>query len=520
MTEDGAPENASPENPSMNRQINAATAHFRRLPVSGGAMELLLDTNGTIQQVLASYTDDGLDASSLRIKPTIILSGLPVRAVLGIPEAESIIGIYDCQACCLGARWVHVVARPGPANGDITVTIWPKRSENKAQSEVDTGDQRIRLEMLGQLTGGVAHDFNNLLTIIAGNIDIAIEDYGRQPELLSLLEPAMHATMRGAELISRLRAFARRQVLNPAATDVPALAERVWGLLERTLGEQCTLRLVTDQTPVICRADGLQLENALVNLALNARDAMPSGGTVFLGVQRTTLTATAMPVRQGEVQAGSYAQLLITDTGEGMSPEVLARAFDPFFTTKTHAGTGLGLSTVYGFVRQSQGAISLHSALGAGTTVRILLPLVGEEADIGPESHEGAGAPPSMPAKSPRVVTVLIVEPSAEVSQLAARLLRDLGYNCQLVSDADTALALLRARTDIAVLMTDISLPGGGMLGSELAGHVRSAFPAVAVLLTTATVEPVDPALKAAFTVLRKPYRRSALAAALKQVCG
>ena len=210
---------------------------------------------------------------------------------------------------------------------------------------------------------------------------------------------------------------------------------------------------------------------------------------------------------------------MITDTGEGMSPEVLARAFDPFFTTKTHAGTGLGLSTVYGFVRQSQGAISLHSAPGAGTTVRILLPLVGEEADIGPESHEGAGAPPSMPAKSPRVVTVLIVEPSAEVSQLAARLLRDLGYNCQLVSDADTALALLSARTDIAVLMTDISLPGG-MLGSELAGHVRSAFPAVAVLLTTATVEPVDPALKAAFTVLRKPYKRSALAAALKQVCG
>jgi CheY-like chemotaxis protein len=283
------------------------------------------------------------------------------------------------------------------------------------------------------------------------------------------------------------------------------------------LGEQCTLRLVTDPTPVICWADGLQLENALVNLALNARDAMPSGGTVFVGVQRTTLTATAMLVRQGEVQSGSYAQLLITDTGVGMTPKVQAQAFDPFFTTKPYAGTGLGLSTVYGFVRQSQGAISLHSAPGAGTTVRILLPLGGKAADGGHEPGEGAGAPLFMTAASPRRGTILVVDPSADVGQVAARLLRDLNYACQLASDAHTALAQLGARPDIAVLMTDIALPGG-MPGSALAKQVRSRFPEVALLLTTAHMEPVDPALEAAFTVLRKPFKRSVLAAALTKI--
>ncbi|TNC16460.1 response regulator [Methylobacterium terricola] len=344
--------------------------------------------------------------------------------------------------------------------------------------------QSQKMEAVGQLTGGIAHDFNNLLTGIVGSLDLLSTrlSQGRLDVAPRYIEAALTSAHRAAALTHRLLAFARRQPLDPRAVDANALVASLEDLVCRTLGETVTLetRLGEGLWPTLCDAN--QLESAILNLAINARDAMPEGGRLTIETRNVELDAV-FAAAHGNVAAGSYIRLAVTDTGTGMPPEVVRRAFDPFFTTKPIGqGTGLGLSMIYGFARQSDGHAVIASEVGRGTTVALYLP-----------RHTGplAEASPS-PAEAPLPVagsgeTVLVVEDEPAVRSLIVDVLRDLGYRALEAQDGPAGLAALRAAGRIDLLVTDVGLPG--LNGRQLADAAREHRPGLKVLFITGYAE-------------------------------
>lgn len=367
-----------------------------------------------------------------------------------------------------------------------------------------------RLDALGQLTGGVAHDFNNLLMVIVGNLQM-LEDLsiGKADEL-GLARQAIGAAERAALLTRKLLAFARKQRLNPRNVDLSSMITEFRELILRTFGEQVAIQLDLDPALPCVAVDAMQLETALLNLALNARDAMPKGGTLRITTRRARIEPEASAADQfGE--PGEYAQIAVADDGTGMTPEVCARAIDPFFTTKEAGkGSGLGLSMVYGFVRQSSGTVRIESQLGAGTTVSLYLPLPLVALQSG-----AAGDAAALPAGSE---TVLVVEDDAPVRRIAVAFLERLGYQVLQAPDAEGALHALRAHPGVDVLFTDI--PRRGMNGVDLALQARALHPRIALLFTSgyasgATLDRVAAADRE--FVLAKPYRREDLAFMLRR---
>ncbi len=360
----------------------------------------------------------------------------------------------------------------------------------------------LRLEAVGQLTGGIAHDFNNLLTVISGNLQLLEADYAEDPNAADSIAGALRAVGRGAELTRKLLAFARRQRLSPAAVAPAALLGELGRMLERTLGEAVQVRLdcAPDLPPVY--ADAAQLESALLNLALNARDAMPRGGRLTIAAGELTIAPDSEEI---ELPDGRYIRFTVTDTGLGMPPEVLARAFEPFFTTKEAGkGSGLGLSMVYGFVKQSGGHLDARSQLGYGTQIDLILPVAMQAA-----AAAGRARPANLPRGSG---TVLVVEDEPEVRGLAVAFLRGLGYDVLEAADAEEALTRLRAAEPIALLFSDVVL-GSGDNGIELAQKARALRPGLPVLLASG-YEFGGAATPHGFPLLPKPYRREELAAA------
>jgi PAS domain S-box-containing protein len=363
-----------------------------------------------------------------------------------------------------------------------------------------------RLDAIGQLTGGIAHDFNNLLTVISGNLQLLEADLeGGQRQAA---ESALRAVGRGADLTRKLLAFARRQRLDPHAIDVPAMLSELEGMLRPTLGATVELEIDAAQGVPQVFADPSQLESALVNLALNARDAMPRGGR---------LRIEARDVRRDnaddDLPAGDYLVFSVTDTGFGMSQDVLARAFEPFFTTKTSGkGSGLGLSIVYGFVKQSGGHLSVHSRLGYGTRIELYLPAARPDA--------AQAVPPEIRAATGGNETVLVVEDEPEVLRIAVAFVTSLGYRALSATNAAEALALLEDGTSVDLLFSDVVL-GTGMTGGELGREAQRRRPGLPVLLTSGYERPAADAGEAPhireFELLSKPYRREALAAALRR---
>ena len=358
-----------------------------------------------------------------------------------------------------------------------------------------------RLEAVGQLTGGIAHDFNNLLTVISGNLQLLEADCADDPSAADSIARALRAVGRGAELTRKLLAFARRQRLSPAAIAPPALLADLGRMLERTLGEAVQVRIDCDAELPAVYADAVQLENALLNLALNARDAMPRGGRLTISASEETLD---QPPEGSELPAGRYIRFTVADTGLGMPPDVLARAFEPFFTTKDAGkGSGLGLSMVYGFVKQSGGHLLAASRLGYGTTIDLILPLAANAA-----TQTGSAPAAGLPRGSG---TVLVVEDEAEVRDVAVAFLRGFGYDVLEAGDAQQALQHLRDSAPIALLFSDVVL-GDGASGIELALSARRLRPGLPVLLTSG--HELGNTTPHAFALLRKPYRREELAAA------
>lgn len=362
--------------------------------------------------------------------------------------------------------------------------------------------QAQKMEAVGQLTGGLAHDFNNLLTIILGNLmTLAQRCDGRQAELI---DPALQAARRGAELTRRLLAFARRQPLEPQVVEVDSLIANMVRLLRRSLSGQVEIVLATSGKPLFALVDPSQLENALLNLALNSRDAMAEGGR--LTIETRDVTIDSAEGYDTTVPAGDYVRVAVSDTGSGMDAETLARAFEPFFTRKgPGGGSGLGLSMVYGFVKQSGGFVRLHSRPGEGTTVTILLPSIPLPADDASLIAEPAvgGAPSRF---------VLLVEDDPDVRQVVRRLLIGLGHRVVEAGDAAEALQMIDAVPDLEVLLTDVVMPGE-MDGIALARLAQGRRPGLTIALVSGHVG--DGLTSAGFPLLRKPFTPEELAAVI-----
>ena len=341
--------------------------------------------------------------------------------------------------------------------------------------------QAQKMEAVGQLTGGIAHDFNNLLTIILGNIELLQRRIPEGNERLQrAAEHAMDATRRAATLTQRLLAFSRRQPLDPKPIDTNKLVAGMSELLRRTLGETVVLETILAGGLWRAQADPNQLENAIVNLAVNARDAMPNGGKLILETANARLDEAYVQALPESVPAGQYVLVVVSDTGIGMDKTTMSRVFEPFFTTKeTGKGTGLGLSQVYGFVRQSNGHIRIYSEPGEGTTIKIYLPrLIGSDE----EPVERPAQNPAMAAGSGETILVVEDEPALRAYTLEA--LRDLGYRVLEAADGKDALAVVKQHPEIDLLFTDIVLTGG-MNGRALAEEVAKHRPGLPVLYTT-----------------------------------
>ncbi|SOD55530.1 PAS domain S-box protein [Pseudoxanthomonas wuyuanensis] len=361
-----------------------------------------------------------------------------------------------------------------------------------------------RLDAIGQLTGGVAHDFNNLLTVMSGSLQLLEAECGQQPGALELIASALRSVERGAELTSKLLAFARKQRLSPSAIAPAQLLRDLELMLQRTLGESIRLKVECPATLPAAYADAAQLDAALLNLALNARDAMPRGGEISIAVEERWIgTDTARP----HLRAGHYVMFSVTDTGLGMTQETLARAIEPFYTTKgLGRGSGLGLSMVYGFIEQSGGQMEIASRLGYGTRIDLYLPV----------ARLPYEPPQARPASTGGGETVLVVEDEPEVRGVAEAFLGSVGYRVLTAADADGAMARLASEADIALLFSDVML-GAGLNGKELAHAARQLNPALAVLLTSGYEDAPGDDGRDGFELLRKPYRREQLLAAVRR---
>lgn len=375
-----------------------------------------------------------------------------------------------------------------------------------------------RLESVGQLTGGIAHDFNNLLTVIQGNLQVleelptvAADDYGRH-----LVDAATRATKRGAELTRKLLAFSRRQLLQPSAVDVGLLLNSLADMLRRTVDQRIRIevQVAPDCPPVL--ADPGQLESALLNIAINARDAMPDGGSLIFSAE----ACGALPPETGHapdalaVTEAGFVAIRITDSGGGMSDEVKERAFEPFFTTKEAGrGTGLGLSTVYGFAKQSHGAVAIDSQPGAGSTLSLYIPQPrASKAPTVDDSGESCAVPAGL--------RVLLVEDEPEVRSVVATFLEALGCQVTGAASGEQALLSLAPTAQFDLLLTDIAL-GAGIRGTALALQAQQRFPALAVLLMSgysAELLDADRDSPPSWELLRKPFLRDELARAIARV--
>jgi PAS domain S-box-containing protein len=369
--------------------------------------------------------------------------------------------------------------------------------------------QSQKMEALGQLTGGIAHDFNNLLTVIMGNLEM-LEAKLTEPAQLTLVTEALEAADLGSRLTGRLLTFARRSMLEPKLVDLNEFVSDLSDMLRRTLGETVTLTTSLSPDLWVTRVDPSQVESAIINLAVNARDAMPEGGRLLVETSNAHIDEAYAAAEPG-LSPGDYIRLSVSDDGVGMPATIRERAFEPFFTTKEKGkGTGLGLSMVYGFARQSGGHATIYSELGMGTTIRIYLPR-----HYLPAAAEAAvAAPEAMTLGSGQ--TILVVEDDPRVRRLTLARLGDLGYQVVEATNGAEALDVLSASTGIQLVFTDLVMPD--MSGYELAARVRQLYPHISLLLTSGYAEEFansDRLFSEQLRLLRKPYRLADLAEAI-----
>jgi PAS domain S-box-containing protein len=371
--------------------------------------------------------------------------------------------------------------------------------------------QAQKMEAIGQLTGGIAHDFNNLLGVVLGNLQLLERGVDDDPNLARKVHTAMRAAMRGADLTRRLLALARRQMLDPNVVDLNRQLTGLADLMQRTLGESIEVRMVQAHDLWHTRVDAGQFENAILNLAINARDAMISGGRLTVRTQNVRLDADFTRAHP-QIEPGEFVSVSVTDNGVGIEPEVLTRVFEPFFTTKESGkGSGLGLAMVHGFAEQAGGVATISSEVGKGTTVQILLPRCREAHSVREDTIVTRFVPTGHE-------TILVVEDDADLRETVVTALTQFGYMALAAPNAERALQILSGQEPIDLLFTDIMMPGG-TLGPELARRARELRPGIEILFTTGYADSavLSGGISAA-DVLHKPYRNEELALRVRHV--
>jgi len=462
---------------------------------------------------------DYADEARFRVPAAYIDAGLVSALAVPLSDRGRVIGMLSVRS------------RESKRFGDEEVRFLESLSSLLATSlqRVQTEEElnhAQRLESVGQLTGGIAHDFNNLLTVIQGNLQVLEElpELAHSSHAQRLLAAATRASRRGAELTGKLLAFSRRQVLQPVAIDTHALLHSLADMLRRTLDQRIRIEIDIAPGHPLVMADPGQLESALLNIAINARDAMPEGGTLRFRTEICEALPTGLRNERnnpGNNGTTHFVAISIADSGTGMPDDVKERAFEPFFTTKEAGrGTGLGLSTVYGFVTQSRGAVSIDSKVGQGTTVTLYLPQQQEEME---EESDAPAAMEELPGSEalPSGLRVMLVEDDSEVRKVVEAFLAALGCEVVSAATADQALSVLDAGAGpFDLLLSDIAL-GAGMRGTRLAAEVQQRFPQIAVLLMSgfsSELLDADREVPQSWELLRKPYTRSDLARAMAKV--
>ncbi len=373
--------------------------------------------------------------------------------------------------------------------------------------------QMQKMESVGQLTGGIAHDFNNMLAVVIGSLEMARRRLNEPDRLAGFLTSAEEGAKRAAQLVSRLLAFSRQQPLEPRALDANQFVAGLSELLRRTIGERVVVETVLAPDLRRCFVDAIELENAILNLAVNARDAMPDGGRLTIATSNAVLDALYVRTHP-EAVVGYYVQVTVEDSGTGMPPAVIEKAFDPFYTTKgIGRGTGLGLSQVYGFVKQSGGHVAIYSEVGHGTTIRLYLPRCDDGVDVErPDGDDGE----TFRARDEEIV--LVVEDEPGVREVSVDALRELGYTVMQAPDARAALGLVSAMPRLDLLLTDVVMPD--MTGPQLAAEARALRPDLRVVFTTGYARNVvlqGDETDGAAAVLPKPFTLRQLGAKVRE---
>ena len=433
------------------------------------------------------------------------LTGYPVYALAG----TSIAAINHEWLTTIGTHLIFGL----PATLLLFAVLWfALRRTQRLHDEAERREmaegalhQAQQLQAIGQLTGGVAHDFNNLLMIVSGSVQ-RLRRHIKDDKQVRLLDAITTATQRGESLTRQLLTFSRRQTLQPSVIDLAERLHEIKDMLSRSLRGDIEIKVGVPRRPCAVKVDPSELELALLNLAVNARDAMPSGGTLTITAKPLVLRGKASE----EGLSGDFVAIRVADTGSGIPADVLPRVFEPFFTTKdVGKGTGLGLSQVYGFAHQSGGAATIASSARRGTVVTLLLPRTWEapalpqepSAIVGTKRHAG---------------TALLVEDNAEVAEVGKAYFEELGYKVKQATSAQAGLDLVESESDIVLVFSDILMPGG-MNGLELADAIRRRFPHIVVLLTTGYSSSAQDAVRQGFAVLQKPYDLAALDRALRE---
>jgi len=401
--------------------------------------------------------------------------------------------------------WETVIAPVPDEAGEVRRLVGSSRDVTERERAREQLRRAQRMEAVGQLTGGVAHDFNNLLQVVRGNLELIAAQIGEGPAT-SRIKNALHAADRAAQLTRQLLAFSRRQPLEPKVINLGRLVTDMADMLRRTLGETIEVETAIAGGLWNTLADPAQVESAILNLAINARDAMPGGGRLTVEISNATLD-DVYSRQDAEIEPGQYVLIAVSDTGEGMTRETLAQVFEPFFTTKgADKGTGLGLSMVYGFVKQSRGHVQIYSEVGEGTTVKIYLP---RSLDA-----ETAAEPPTLGSMRGRSEVILVVEDDDMVRASAVGMLRDLGYTCLHASNGASALTVLQSGAKVDLLFTDVIMPGP-VKSRDLALEAQRLRPDLPVLYTSGYTEDAivhQGRLDEGVQLLSKPYSRDGLA--------
>ncbi len=527
---------------------------YSRLPRAQTSVAAIVRGDGTI---LARYPD--LSKSVERLSPNSpVLHALQAGATEGVVEGISsfdktervfafkklpnvdamvVTGIEQSQ---IRADWLRSLSAHLMFGIPATIAMFAlgmvalRRAEREAsaygQLRAETARRQVteqalqqaqKMEAVGRLTGGIAHDFNNLLTAIGGNIDLAIRRLNPPDERISRpLNGARQASQRAATLVQRLLAFSRQHPQEVRAVDVNRLVQGMSELLHRTLSERVTIETVLGSGLWKCAIDANQLENAIINLAVNARDAMPNGGRLTIETANAFLDDAYAVRGGGDFKSGQFVMIAVSDTGTGIAADVRDKIFEPFFTTKAvGAGSGLGLSMVYGFIKQSGGHVQVYTEPGEGTSFKLYFPRLPDDTEV-PAWDVPAEAPIAAAETTSQRERILLVEDDEDVRRYAAEALRDLGYRIETAPQASAALALLETSTPFDLLFTDVVLPGG-MNGRQLAERAKELRPHLRVLFATGYTRNAiihHGRLDADVDLLVKPFTPDALERKLRQM--